>query len=279
VDLSTRDLPITEIGLETVSTEDVAYCPLSLTEVMFLRLVERARRRAIDPRVWDVRTESMYPLRGVVGLTGPEPKKKLAEAGYITVQSEVRGDYYRLTPKARTLLQRLRNGGDPPESKRGDPEESVLHIKGVERAVQALETVRDESDNPIEQVERYWVPPESEARIDVVGLDGDGQPRICVEVERSTHDLSTGVLNDADAMAACDPDASLWVVTNRELGHDIVEHLATPLTGQPRVNLDPTDLLSPTTTLASYDLAAPGCSDLVTYGQVDAQTIRDALGI
>lgn len=278
VDLATRELPITDIGLDTVSPTDVALCPLSITEVMFLRLMERARRRAIDSRGWDVRTDSMYPLRATVGLTGPEPKDELAEAGYITPQSELRGEYYRLTPKARTLLQRLRNGADPPEPKRGDPEESVLHIKGVELAVQALETVRDEPASPIEQVERYWVPPESEARIDVVGLDGDGQPHICVEVERETHDLSTGVLTDADAMAACDPAVSLWVVTNRRLGHTVVDHLAHPATGEPRVELDAHGVRSDTTALTTYDLDAPGCSTLVTYGHVDAQTIRDAIG-
>lgn len=276
-DLSALDLPITEIGLETVTAEAVKFCPLSITEVMFLRLIERARRRAIDPRAWDVRTDSMYPLRAAVGLTGAAPKEKLVEAGYITLQSDLQGDYYNLTTKARTLLERLRNGGEPPEAKRGDPAESVLHIKGIELAVQALETVCDDREAPIETVERYWVPPDSEARIDVVGLDADGQPRVCVEVERSTHDLSTGVLDDADAMAACDPDASIWVVTKRPLGHTIVDHLVNPASGRPRVDLDPTDLLSPTTALAKYDLTAPGCSELVTYGQLDAQTIRDAL--
>lgn len=276
-DLARCDLPITEIGLETVPADAVKLCPLSITEIMFLRLIERARRRAIDSRAWDVRTDSMYPLRAAVGLTGSEPKAKLEEAGYITVQSDLQGDYYNLTPKARTLLTRLRNGGDPPEPKRGDPTESVLHIKGIELAVEALVTAAEDSDIPIDTVERYWVPPESEARIDVVGLDADGQPRICVEVERSTHDLSTGVLEDADAMAACDPDASIWVVTGRSLGHTVVDHLASPASGRPRIDLDPADVLSPTTALAKYDLNAPGCSELVTYGQLDAQTIRDAL--
>ncbi|WP_050033770.1 ATP-binding protein [Halorubrum halophilum] len=276
IDLSTCDLPITEIGLETVTTEAIELCPLSITEVMFLRLVERARRRAIDHRAWDVRDQSMYPLRAAVGLTGAEPKEALVEAGYITLQSDLQGDYYNLTSKARTLLERLRNGGDPPEPKRGDPAESVLHIKGVELAAQALETGCEDPDLPIEEVERYWVPPESEARIDVVGLDADGQPRVCVEVERSTHDLSTGVLEDADAMAACDPDASIWVVTNRSLGHTVVDHLASPASGRPRIDLDPADLLSPSTALAKYDLTAPGCSAVMTYGQLNVQTIRDA---
>lgn len=78
-------------------------------------------------------------------------------------------------------------------------------------------------------------------------------------------------------MAACDPDASIWVVTKRPLGHTVVEYLANPVSGRPRIDLDPADLLSPSTVLAKYDLTAPGCSELVTYGQLDAQTIRDAL--
>lgn len=276
-DLSDADIPITDIGLATVTPESVELCALSIAEVMFLRLIERARHRAIDRRVWDVRTESMYPLRATVGLTGPEPKEQLVEAGYITLQSELQGDYYNLTPKAQTLLRQLRNGGDPPEPKHGDPAESVLHIKGVERAVTALETLLDDPEFPIDRVERYWNPPDTAARIDVVGLDATGNPRVCVEVERKTHDLSTGVLEDADAMAACDPDATVWVVSTRPLGHTVIDHLVNPSMGKPRVDLAPTDILSSSTSLSRYDLDSPACSRVVTYGTVDAATFRTAL--
>ncbi len=78
-------------------------------------------------------------------------------------------------------------------------------------------------------------------------------------------------------MAACDPDASIWVVTKRPLGHTVVDHLASPASGRARIELDPADLLSPNTALPKYDLTAPGCSEVVTDGQIDAQTIRDAL--
>ncbi len=276
-DLTDYDLPITDIGLSTVTPEAVELCALSVTDVMFLRLIERARRRAIDTRAWDVRDESMYPLRETVGLVGTEPKERLVEAGYITIQSDLKGDYYNLTSKARTLLRQLRNGADPPEPKHGDPAESVLHIKGVERAVTALEALLDDPASPIADVERYWNPPETQARIDVVGLDASGSPRVCVEVERKTHDLSTGVLKDADAMAACDPDASVWVVTQRALGHTVIDHLVSPSMGPPRIDLDPTDVMSSSTPLSRYDLQSAACSRVVTYGTVDASTFRTAL--
>jgi len=277
VDLGALDIPIIDIGLERVSTDAVQLCPLEIREVMLLRLIERARRRSIDNRAWDIRDETMMPLRETVHLTGSEPKERLSEKGYLTVQDDLVGDYYKLTREARTLLRQLRDGADPPEPKRGDPAESCMHIQGVERAATALETLTDEPTVPIAQVRRYWQPPDSDSVIDVAGLDADGTPRVCVEVERWTHDISAGVLHDADAIADCDPDAAVWVVTNRELGHAVVDALVTPTTGQPRIDMDPTEVYGPTTPLHRYDLSSPACSALATYGQVDTDTFRDAL--
>lgn len=276
-DLTDCELPITDIGLTSVTPKKVELCALSIAEVMFLRLLERARRRAIDSRAWDIRTESMYPLRKAVGLAGSDPKERLVEAGYITIQKELPGEYYNLTKKSRTLLRQLRDGADPPEPKRGDPAESVLHIKGIERAVTALEELLDDPTTPIDRVERYWNPPDSADRIDAVGLDATGEPRVCVEVERETNDLSTGVLEDADAMAACDPDATVWVVPTRSLGHAVIDHLVNPSMGQPRISLDPTDILSNSTSLSRYDLDSSACSRVVTYGTIDTEVFRTAL--
>lgn len=276
-DLTDYELPITDIGLTSVTPKKVELCALSIAEVMFLRLLERARRRAIDSRAWDVRTESMYPLRKAVGLAGSDPKERLVEAGYITIQKELPGEYYNLTQKSQTLLRQLRDGADPPEPKRGDPAESVLHIKGIERAVTALEGLLDDPTTPINRVERYWSPPDSADRIDVVGFDATEKPRVCVEVERETNDLSADVLKDADAMAACDPDATVWVVPTRSLGHTVIDHLVNPSTGQPRIGLDRADILSNSTSLSRYDLDSPACSRVVTYGTVDTEVFRTAL--
>jgi len=277
IDLSSVEIPITDIGMDSVDPKRVQMCPLSLREVMYLRLIERAQRRAIDPRAWDVREETMYPLRQTLGLTGKEPRVHLEKEGYITVQDELRGEHVHLTSKSRKLLSDLREGGDPPEAKRGDPNESVAHIKGVERIATALESLIDDPEIPIDRVVRYWSPPAKGTRLDVVGLDSNGNPEVCVEVERPTNDLKKGVLEDADAMAACDPTLSLWVVVNRQLGHQIVGHLASPQYGAPRISLDPADVAAPTTPLDRYDLSSPACGGFITYNKIDSETVRELI--
>jgi len=55
------DLPITEIDLQ-IDPWDVKTAPVSLRQLMFLRLIEKAQRRAIDSRAWDIVTQTMRPF-------------------------------------------------------------------------------------------------------------------------------------------------------------------------------------------------------------------------
>lgn len=108
---------------------------------------------------------------------------------------------------------------------------------------------------------------DANTRIDVAALDGD-DVTLTVEVERPTNDLRTGVPADFDAMAACDPNAAVWIVANRELGHRIVEILVGDHNEDTRLSLTPADVKSPTTPLERYDLQAPGCTAIRTLSAV-----------
>ncbi len=272
---SEYSLPIVEIGL-TVDPWEAKTAPVTVRQLMFLRLIERARRRAIDVRAWDIVSDTMLPLREAAGCTASD-EALLEEAGYITLQTDLRGKYYHLTDAGRELLRKIRNGRAPPEPKRGDSNESAAHIKGVETAVRALQTLANDGSSPIDRVERYWSPPDANTRLDVVGLDATETVVIAVEVERPTNDLRTGVPDDYDAMAAVDPQAALWVVSNRKLGHRVVEVLVGDSAGESRLPIDPAAVKAETTPLDRYDFEAPGCTAIRTLGAVTPELFDQLL--
>jgi DNA-binding transcriptional ArsR family regulator len=260
------DLPVTEIGLQ-VDPWDVKTAPVTLRQLMFLRLIEKAQRRAIDSRAWDIVTETMRPLRDEVGCTSAD-ETELKEMGLISLQDELRGKYYHLTDEGRRLLRDLRNGADPPEPKYGDANESAAHIKGVEIAARALGELAQRPSSPVHRVERYWSPPDERTRLDLVGLDVNDRPVVTVEVERPTNDLNTGVPADYDAMADCVPSAAVWLVANRALGHRVVTALVGSSKHEARIPLDPAEIKSSSTPLDRYSFSAPGCTAIRTYSAV-----------
>ena len=260
------DLPVTEIGLQ-IDPWDVKTAGITLRQLMFLRLIEKAQRRAIDSRAWDITTETMRPLRDEVGCSSSD-EAELRELGLISMQEELKGKYYHLTDKGRSLLRDLRNGADPPEPKYGDANESAAHIKGVEIAAKALEELSQQPSSPVHRVKRYWSPPDERTRLDLVGLDVDDQPIVTVEVERPTNDLNTGVPADYDAMAQCDPTAAVWLVANRALGHRVVSALVGSSKHEARIPLDSAEIKSSSTPLDRYSFTAPGCTAIRTYSAV-----------
>ena len=260
------ELPITDIGLQ-IDPWDVKTAPVTLRQLMFLRLIEKAQRRAIDTRAWDIVTETMRPLRDEVGCTSVD-ETELKELGLISLQDELRGKYYHLTDEGRKLMRDLRNGADPPERKYGDANESAAHIKGVEIAARALGELAQRPSSPVHRVERYWSPPDERTRLDLVGLDVNDKPVVTVEVERPTNDLNTGVPADYDAMADCEPAAAVWLVANRPLGHRVVTALVGSSKHDARIPLDPAEIKSSSTPLDRYSFSAPGCTAIRTYSAV-----------
>ncbi len=260
------DLPIADIDLR-IDPWEVKTAPVTLRQLMFLRLIEKAQRRAIDTRAWDIVTETMRPLRDEVGCTSVD-ETELKELGLISLQDELQGKYYHLTDEGRKLMRDLRNGADPPEPKYGDANESAAHIKGVEIAARALGELTQRPSSPVHRVERYWSPPDERTRLDLVGLGVDDEPVVTVEVERPTNDLKTGVPEDYDAMANCEPAAAVWLVANRGIGQRVVTALVGSSKHDARISLDPAEIKSSTTPLERYSFSAPGCTAIRTYSAV-----------
>lgn len=256
------ELPVTDIGLQ-IKPMDVRTAGVTLRQIMFLRLIEKAQRRAIDSRAWDITTETMRPLRDEVGCTSSD-ESALKELGLISLQTELKGKFYHLTADGQELMRNLRGGADPPEPKFGDANESPAHIRGIEIAALALRELTQRASSPVDDVVRYWSPPDERTRIDVVGLDVDGEPLITIEVERPTNDFKHGVPADYDAMADCEPAAAVWLVPNRSTGHRVVDALVGSSTVDAQIPLDPTEVKSPSTPLGRYSFSAPGCTAIRT---------------
>lgn len=275
-DPSTAELPVTDIGLADVDPARVNTSALTLRELMFLRLIERAERRDIHPLEWDVTEESMLRLRNTVGLNADD-QAAIVEDGYIAEQPDFRGAFYWLTPKGRNALDEIRGGNGPSGTQLGDPSESAAHIRLVEVAASVLESLTEKADNPIENVERYWSHPDQREVIDVVAVDGEGTPCIAVEGERSTHDLPEAAAADYDAMAGLESTPALWIVPNRATGHKVVSALVEPADGTARLDMSPADIAAETTVLNRYDFESAGCADIVTVSNFDERVVLDAL--
>lgn len=100
---------------------------------------------------------------------------------------------------------------------------------------------------------------------------------VTVEVERPTHDLKTGVPADYDAMAAVDPSVAVWIVSNRELGHKVVDALIGDTGRESQIPLDPSEIKSPSTPLDRYAFEVPGCTAIRTLGAVSPELFETLL--
>lgn len=73
------------------------------------------------------------------------------------------------------------------------------------------------------------------SRLDLVGLDADGEICVSVAAERVNNDHRRAVPVDLDKMAACSPDEAIWVAKSDDAAHEILAALNDPLESDPRV--------------------------------------------
>lgn len=73
-------------------------------------------------------------------------------------------------------------------------------------------------------------------RLDVAGVDADGNVVVCGEVERLNHDYREAAVEDYDKMAACDPEEAIWLVMTLSDGQTLVDALREAPDGTPRVD-------------------------------------------
>lgn len=200
-------------------------------------------------------------------------------------------------PDGRSLIGERYTLGQEYGHGKGDLEETGLHVLAVEvgRRYLVVNYLEDPESRVVEvvpyfdldEMDRPAVPmamgPEegdlAEAkdeydrrRIDVAGLDEDGNVFVAVEAERVNHDLRRAAPADYDKMAACEPNEAIWIAMSHSEAHEILDALNDPLEGEPRVEKTYAD----STPAQLWQIDTPGCTDFFTLEQVRGEVGDEA---
>jgi hypothetical protein len=283
------DLPVCELTLKRTPEEirDSEYSP---TQLLFVQAVYNAQQLRYDPREYDLREDSMLRLQEYVGIDTDEIKP-LLDADLLRSDTDHPHKMYSASPEGRSVIgESYRQGIDYGHGK-GDLEESTQHVFGVVLAIDLLEREYvDDSDSAVETVSPYhdlregtlpaaaFMGDTSEAaevtkgyeqrRLDVAGLDEDGEVVVTVEIERINNDSRRAVPADFDKMAACDPEEAIWIVMSRKAGHAVLQALNDPLEGAQRVE----KTYSENTPPQQFRIDTPGLTSIYP-----AEYVRDTL--
>lgn len=176
----------------------------------------------------------MIRLQEYVGIDA-DAIQDLIDGGVLSHDTDHPHRLYSVTPAGRTAIgESYRRGVDYGHGK-GDLEESSQHVFAIEVTQRHLEQAYvADSDSPVVEVIPYYDIDERR-RLDIAGLDADGEIRIAVEAERINNDVNRAVLDDFDKIADCEVDEAIWVVMTRHGGHAVLEALNDPIEGSPRV--------------------------------------------
>jgi len=285
-DVDPDDVPICTLNLKR-SAEERADSEWSTTQLCFLQAVYNAQQLRYDPLEYDLLSDSMLRLQEYVGIES-DAVQDLCDADVLRHDTDRPHRLYSVTPAGRDAIGESYRRGVDYGHECGDLEESSEHVLAVEAARLYLEhEYVDDPDSPVTQVVPYYeiqdgslpaatfmgtdqdaVEEVSESyslhRLDIVGLDADGEIRVTIEAERVNNDLGRAVPADFDKMAACEPDEAIWVAMSHDAAHEILAALNDPLEGDPRVE----KTYSESTPASSFSIDEPGFTDIVTVNQV-----------
>jgi DNA helicase HerA-like ATPase len=228
------DIPICDINLK-LTREERAATEQTDRQLIFLQAVYNAQQLRYDSAVeYDLTRDSMLRLQEYVGID-TEAVQELLGTDLLRHDTDHPHRLFSVTADGRQLLgEGYRRGLDYGHGQ-GDLEESSQHVFAVEVARRYLdrEYARD-PESAVVAVQPYYDIDE-QRRLDLAGLDADGEIVITVEAERINHDIREAVPSDFDKMAECDPDEALWIVMTRGGGHQVLAALNEPPDGEPRV--------------------------------------------
>lgn len=285
-DVDPDDVPVCTLNLKR-SADERADSEWSTTQLCFLQAIYNAQQLRYDPLEYDLLTDSMLRLQEYVGIES-EAVQDLLDAAVLRHDTDRPHRLYSVTPAGRDAIGESYRRGVDYGHECGDLEESSEHVLAVEAARLYLEGAYvDDADSPVTQIVPYYevqdgslpaatfmgtdqdaVEAVTESyslhRLDLVGLDGDGEIRVTVEAERINNDYRRAVPADFDKMAACDPDEAIWVAMSHDAAHDILAALNDPLEGEPRVE----KTYSESTPASSFAIDEPGLTDVVTVKQL-----------
>jgi hypothetical protein len=258
------DVPITELTLKLSPTER-HHTGYSDAQLMFLQAVYNAQQRRYQAPEYDLVFDSMLRLQEYVGIDATAVDE-LLDAGHLRHDGDHPHRLYTVTSEGRHLLNEGHRRGIAFGHATGDLGESSQHTLGVEAGRRYLETkYRNDPESPVVEVVPYYEPdhhtlePAGNAdRLDVVGLDSDGEVVVAIEVERINNDLVEAAPADYDKMAACEPEEAIWITMTQSDGHRLLRALNHPADGEPRV----TQTYAETTPLQQFRLDTPGCTGI-----------------
>jgi len=256
-DVDRDDIPVCDLYLKLTRDEREA-TDWSDRQLMFLQAVYNAQQLRYDPLEYDLLRDSMLRLQEYVGIDS-DAVQDLIDEDLLRHDTDHPHRLFTVTPEGRSVIgESYRQGVDYGHGV-GDLEESSQHVLAVEvgRRYLLQEYVED-PDSPVTEVIPYYdltqdetlsaaafmgseddaaeaVEEYEQRRLDVAGLDDDGEIVVALEAERVNHDYRRAVPDDFDKLAACGVEEAIWVVMSQSAGHDVLQALNDPLDGEPRV--------------------------------------------
>lgn len=248
------DVPICKLNLK-LSLEERQALRWSDRQLMVLQAVFNAQQRRYDRLEYDIRFDSMLRLLEYVGINDEEIQD-LLDAGLLRHDTDHPHRLYSVSPEGRAVIgEHYRQGVDYGHGV-GDLEESSEHIFGMEVSLDfaELQYVQSPDSEVVELVPYFEI--DENRRLDIAGLDAEGNVVLAIEVERVNHDVLRAVPDDFDKMADCGVEEAIWVVMTRQGGHDVLSALNDPPDGEPRVE----KTYSENTPPQQFRIDTPGCT-------------------
>ncbi len=253
------DIPVCELNVK-LSADERIQSPYTDAQLRFLHAVYAAHQRRFDAELeYDLLTDSMHRLQEYAGIE-QQAVDDLLDAGLVAKDCQYPHVLYTVTPEGRKAAKIRHREGVAHGAGAGDLSESSFHVAMVILGIRYIQAKYvDDPDSPVVEVSPYHEV--DDGRLDVAGLDENGQVVVAVEAERSNHDTRQAVPDDYDKMAAEDPDAAIWIVTNRDGAHDVVEALNDPPDGDVRVEKS----YSRTTAPQRFSIETAGLTEIHSF--------------
>lgn len=257
------DIPIHALNC-TLSPEERNAVEYSDRQLAFVQAVYNAHQGRYADLEYDLVRDSMVRLREYVGID-PDAVQELVDVGLLRFDGDQPHRLYTVSAKGRSLIHEGHRRGISHGDGRGDLSESSQHVLMVEVGRRYLDAafVDDPESAAVEAVTYHPVGDDG-SRLDAACLDEDGEVVVTLEAERLNHDVNTGVPSDYDKMAACNPEAAIWITMSRTAAHRVLQVLNDPPDGEQRVSKTYSEQTPP----QRFRLDASGCSAIYTLRYV-----------
>lgn len=261
-DTDRDDIPVCNLNLK-LTPEERAVSGWSTDQLLFLQAVYNAQQLRYDTLEYDLLDDSMIRLQEYVGIDSGDVQD-LIDEDLLRHDTDHPHRLFTVSPDGRkTIGESYRQGVDYGHGA-GDLEESSHHVFAIEVGRLYLEQeYASNPESPVVEIVPYHDIDEGR-RLDLAGVDADGEILVAAEAERVNHDIHRAVPEDFDKMADCGVDEAIWFVTNRRAGHAVLSVLNDPPEGEPRVEKTYSEGTPP----QQFTIDTPGLTAIYPLGHV-----------